>query len=630
MRTVGSVLAVMWLGLPAPLAAQGGFDIQAHYEKHEYQIPMRDGVKLFTSVYAPRDTSRDYPILLERTPYGVAPYGPDVYVRELGPSPRFAEESYIFVFQDVRGRFLSEGKFVEMRPEKQTHGPGEIDESTDTYDTIEWLIHNVAHNNGRVGVWGVSYDGFFAAAAAISAHPALKAVSPQAPQTDWFAGDDTHHNGAFFLVATFDFMAVHGRDRPAPTTQRAPPFKFGTPDGYAWFLSLGPIANVDANYFHGGSRGWTEMMEHGVYDDFWKTRNLLPHLRDIAPAILTVGGWYDANNFYGALHVSEAIARQSPATRNTLVVGPWSHGQWGGGYGDALGPLRFGSTTATFFQDNIELPFFEHYLKDKPDPQLPRAYVFETGTNRWRRFDQWPPAHAAKRSLYLRDHSFLSFEPSAKVSPESFDEYTSQPDRPVPFVNALTTFMNPDYMAQDQRFAAMRPDVLVYRSEVLNDDITIAGPVVPKLFVSTSGTDCDWVVKLIDVYPDDAPDSLQSAAELRNNLPRQPVRMGGFQQLVRGDVIRGKFRNGLDTPKPFRPGQVTEVDLTMPDVLHTFRKGHRIMVQIQSTWFPLVDRNPQRFVDIYHAKASDFQNSVQRVYHSASLKSRIEIFVLTN
>jgi len=580
-------------------------NFKANYEKHEYQVPMRDGVRLFTSVYAPRDSSRQYPILLRRTPYSVAPYGPDAYAPVRGLSDRFAAAGYIFVSQDVRGRYHSVCHFVPTTPEKDRHGSSYIDESTDTYDTIDWLLKNIPHNNGRVGLWGISYNGFFAVAGIIDAHPALKAASPQAPQADWFMGDDTHHNGAFFLTSTFNFMASCDRLGPGTAMSCGEPFHFDPPNGYQFFLKMGPLSNADSNYFHGQSPGWTEMMKHGTYDSFWRARNILPHLRNITPAVLSVGGWYDANNFYGALHVFETIGQQSPQTADFFVSGPWEHGQWAFGNGDSLGPLHFGSNTSKFFRDEIEFPFFEHYLRDGADPRLPKAYAFETGANRWRKFDTWPPNNMTKRSIYLGEGRTLSFHRPTNGSSNSFDEYVSDPANPVPFIPGPGTDMDPDYMAIDQRFAANRPDVLVYQSEALAEDLTAAGPIVATLFVSTSGTDSDWIIKLIDVHPSD-----------------------GFQELVRGDVMRGKFRNSFEKPEPFTPGKVTKVVMTMPDVLHTFTKGHRMMLQIQSSWFPLVDPNPQRFEDIYRAVGSDFQKATERVYRSTTQSSELRLLVL--
>ncbi|MEO8450170.1 MAG: CocE/NonD family hydrolase [Gemmatimonadota bacterium] len=599
MRNVVIGVALFVLGVQ-PSMAQTPFNIRDHYQKHEYTIPMRDGVKLFTSVYVPRDTARAYPILLTRTPYSVAPYGEDAYTTHLGAGGRFAEEGYVFVSQDVRGRYRSEGHFVHMTPEKVN----KVDESTDTYDTIDWLIKNIPHNNGRVGLWGISYGGFFAAAGLIDAHPALKAVSPQAPQADWFMGDDTRHNGAFFLASTFNFMAACGRLGTGTSMSCGKPFDFGTTDGYKFFLEMGPLASVDSKYFHGQVPGWTEFMEHGTYDAFWQARNILPHLRNVRPAVLTVGGLYDANNYYGALHVFESIERQSPTTENAIVIGPWSHGQWARDDGSKLGILSFGSKTGLEYRETMLLPFFEHHLKGK-GPGLPaKAYVYETGANRWRTFQAWPPKETVSRSIYLGAQGTLSFAPPAQSAKSEFDQYVSDPAHPVPSVARQSTDMDPDYMAQDQRFVVGRPDVLVYQGEAVTEDLTIAGPVSPRLFVSSTGTDGDWIVKVIDVHPD------------------------GTQELVRGDVMRAKFRNSFEKPEALVPGKVAQLDFVMSDVLHTFQKGHRIMIQVQSSWFPLVDRNPQKFVDIYHASAADFQTATQRIIRSAQQSSRVMVTVL--
>jgi putative CocE/NonD family hydrolase len=549
-------------------------------------------------------------IMLNRTPYSVGPYGPSRYPRSLGPSPRFADHGFIFVYQDVRGRFMSEGTFVHMTPWRGMAGALSTDESTDTYDTIDWLLQHVPHNTGRVGMWGISYPGYFTGAALVNAHPALKAASPQAPQADWFLGDDVHHHGAFLLASAFDFFITSGLARPAPTTQGPPRFDFGTDDGYAFFLAMGPLPRADSLYLKGRAPFWNDMMAHGTYDAFWDARRLGPHLERVTPAVLTVGGWYDANNLRGALLVHESIAKQSSATSNRIVLGPWSHGLWSRGMGDALADLRFGSATSQFFRDSIELPFFAHYLEDQGATlALAQATVFETGTNRWRRFDAWPPKDASARSLYLHAGGTLSFSPpvAGPGQGRTFDEYVSDPANPVPFLAEHNTGMKPDYMAHDQRFSAKRPDVLSYVSEPLTEDLTIAGPIDPTLFVSTSGTDGDWIVKLIDVHPDSG---------------------GGFEELVRGDVMRGKFRNSYAKPEPFVPGKVERVAFAMDDVLHTFQRGHRIMVQVQSSWFPLVDRNPQTFVDIYHASAADFRKATQRVYSTGTEASRIVVAVL--
>jgi uncharacterized protein len=594
--------------------------IQAHFTKYEYRIPMRDGKRLFTAVYVPKDDAQKYPILLKRTPYSARPYGADQYPAELGPSHLFLKQGYIFAYQDVRGRWMSEGEFVNMRPHLTKKGKADVDESTDTWDTIAWLLKKVPNHNGRVGMYGTSYPGFYTAAGMIDAHPALKAASPQAPVTDWFLGDDWHHNGALFLPHAFNFLASFGRPRPAPTKKFIFPFEHGTPDGYKFFLELGPLANAKAKYFKGEVAFWDDLMRHGAYDEFWKARNLRPHLKDIRPAVLTVGGWFDAENLFGALETFRHVERQSPKlAHNTLVMGPWQHGGWNGGDGASLGPVRFNAKTAEFFREKVELPFFNFHLKGKGEFKAPKAWVFETGTNTWRRYDAWPPREARQKALYLHAGGRLASDAPAKKEETAYDEYVSDPAKPVPFLDKIAIGMAPEYMVADQRFAARRTDVLVYQTGELEEDLTVVGPVEVTLHVSTSGTDSDWVVKLIDVYPDDYPDPKPNPTE---------VRLGGYQQLVRGDVMRGKFRTGFGRPRPFAPNKPAEVKFTLPDVCHTFRTGHRVMVQVQSSWFPLVDRNPQTFVDIYSARESDFRKATQRVYRSAGRPSRIEVRVL--
>ena len=600
-----------------PAQAQRSDSLATRYTKSELRIPMRDGIQLFTVVYQPRDTSRRYPIMMTRTPYSVGPYGPTAYPRFLGPSPRFTQEGFIFVYQDVRGRFMSDGDFVHMTPWRGMAGARSTDESTDTYDTIDWIVGHIPHNNGRVGIWGISYPGFFTAAALVNAHPALKAASPQAPQADWFLGDDVHHHGAFLLASAFEFFATSGLARPKPTTEHPGRFDFGTDDGYKFFLDMGPLSNADRLYLKGRAPFWNDMMEHGTDDAFWAARRVPPHLKNVTPAVLTVSGWYDANNLHGALLVHEAIHKQSPSTSNRIVLGPWSHGQWSRGSGDMLGDLRFGASTSQFFRDSIEFPFFKHYLEGGEDLAVPVATAFETGDNQWRTFDAWPPRTAAPRSLYLHANGTLSLVAPVGGEGEAFDQYVSDPAAPVPFLEKPNTGMKPDYMAWDQRFTSARPDVLVYQTEPLAADLTIAGSIRPTLFVSTSGTDSDWIVKLIDVHPDASPAD-----------PTTDATTPGLEELVRGDVMRGKFRHSYSHPEAFVPGKVEEVTFGMDDVLHTFKKGHRIMVHIQSTWFPLVDRNPQKFVDIYRASASDFTKATERVYRSAQQASRIELPVL--
>ena len=627
-------LALLHLATPRTGSAQGLDYVKEHYTKYEYRIPMRDGVRLFTAVYVPKDASASHPIVMTRTPYSVAPYGIDRYRENLGPSPRFGRSGYIVAYQDVRGRYLSEGTFVDVRPQiLEKKGPEEIDESSDTYDTIDWLVKNVPGNNGKVGIWGISYPGFYAAAGMIDAHPALKAASPQAPLVDWFLGDDIHHNGAFFLHQTFNFDADFGVPRPEPSIKKNPPFDHGTPDAYAFFLKMGPLPRADALYFKGQRAFWREEMDHGTYDDFWKKRALWPHLKGIRPAVQTVGGWFDAEDLYGPLKTFRTIEADGAKSQNTLVMGPWVHGGWSGGDGDALGAVRFASKTGDFFRENIQFPFFEHYLKDAPttktgDPfdsakagawKPPKAWIFETGRNEWHEYDAWPPRAAKPKSLYLRAGGKLAFEPPAKTEAEEYDEFPSDPAKPVPYTETVSVDYPPAFMVEDQRFAARRPDVLVYQSEPMTGDLRLAGPIEAKLHVSTSGTDADWVVKLIDVYPDDHPDPSPNPSGIRT---------AGYQQLVRGDVMRGKFRSSFERPEPFKPGEPTLVPISIPDVHHTFRAGHRVMVQVQGSWFPLVDRNPQTFVDIYHAKESDFRKATQRVYRTSDRATRLEVQVL--
>ncbi len=614
-------LSLIALSLSLAAAAtrtQTQTEVATHYTKSEHQITMRDGVKLFTSIYSPKDTSQKYPIMLNRTPYTVTPYGTDDYKDTVGPSLLFEKEMYIFVYQDVRGRFMSEGEYVNVRPHKEGKTGNEVDESSDTYDTIEWLIKNVPNNNGRVGMWGISYPGFYASMGVIEAHPALKAASPQAPIADWFIGDDFHHNGAMFLPHAFNFFSSFGLPRPAPTTEMNPRFDHGTPDGYRFFLDMGPVANADRKYLKGQIAFWNEVMAHPNYDDYWQARNVLPHLKKITPAVMTVGGWFDAEDLYGALNTYKTIERMNPGIHNTLVMGPWFHGGWSRSDGDLLGNINFGATTSVFYRESIELPFFNCLLKDRCDRKLPEAFVFETGSNRWRSYEQWPPVNTEARDLFLQANGGLAFVP-VTGSTKAFDEYVSDPAHPVPFINGIAIGMTREYMTDDQRFAATRPDVLVYQTEVLKENVTVAGPLKASLYVSTSGTDSDFVVKVIDVFPNDTPDNHPNPAG---------VKMGGYQMLVRGEPMRARFRNSFSKPEAMSPNKVTKVEFTLPDVNHSFLKGHRIMVQIQSSWFPLVDRNPQKFVNIHRATEADFQTATQRVYHSPRYSSRVTLNVL--
>jgi predicted acyl esterase len=601
------------------LGAQAQFDVKAHYVKREYYIPMRDSVKLFTAVYLPKDTTQNYPIMLNRTPYSVSPYGPDTLKMALGPSPQMARAGYIFAYQDVRGRMMSEGEYVNMRPHRPLKpSAADIDESSDTYDTIDWLLKNLPRHNGRVGIWGISYPGFYAAMSLVDPHPALKAASPQAPIADWFVGDDFHHHGAFFLMDAFDFFASFGKPRPAPTANISWGFPYPSSDGYRFFLEIGALPNVNKKYFQGDIAFWNDLMAHGVNNEFWRARNILPHLKKLGPAVMTVGGWFDAEDLYGPLKIYHALERENPGAQNLLVIGPWFHGGWARGDGERLGNISFASATAEYYREQIELPFFNFHLKGEGALQLPEALMFETGANAWRSHPQWPPANAAPRKLYFRAGRGLAFEPPPEKA-AAFDEYWSDPARPVPFTNEITNDRSREYMIEDQRFAWLRPDVLSYESEALSEALAMAGPLHANLFIESSGTDADFVVKLIDVFPD----TTSGKATTPCNAP-----MGGFQMLVRAEVMRAKFRNSYEKPQPLAPHQITPVRFELQDVHHRFRQGHRIMVQVQSSWFPLVDRNPQKFVDIYSAKESDFQLARQRIHRSAPHASHLEVMLL--
>ncbi len=602
----------------ALLSAQNAdFDIKTHYTKKEVYIPMRDGVRLFTSVYIPRDSSRNYPILMQRTPYSVGPYGENKYKRHLGPSRLFEEEGFIFVYQDVRGRFMSEGRYKNMRPYIPNKKPGQIDETTDTYDTIDWLVKNIPHNNGRVGVWGISYPGFYTSMSVIDAHPALKAASPQAPIANWFIGDDVHHNGAFALTLAFDFFSVFGLPHPGPVNHWNKALVKLPPDGYRFFLEMGALPNANQKYFHHKIAFWDSIMAHPNYDAFWQARNILPHFKKIKPAILVVGGWFDAEDLYGTLNTYKAIERQSPGTVNELVMGPWSHGGWERSKGDHLGDIHFGGNTSVFFQDSVLFPFFMYYLKEKPGYRPREALCFDTGALKWKTFDRWPVEYR-KINLYLSSDGGLQFQPPTP-SEAPFKEYVSDPSRPVPFTAKITNRWGRTFMVEDQRFAFKRPDVLTFETPLLTDSLTLAGPLDAQLFVAANTTDADFVVKLIDVWPDTAKDYRPNPCG---------VRMGGYQELIRGDIMRAKFRNDYSDPQPLQPGKITPINMTMQDIYHTFLPGHRIMVQIQSSWFPLFDRNPQRFENIYQAKDDDFKKAKIKIYFSPEYPSHLVLPVL--
>ena len=626
-------MAVLGLAFPTLRAQQTASEapkedyVRAHYTKYEFRIPMRDGVRLFTAVYVPKDAAGGpYPFLMNRTPYSVSPYGEDEYPRHLGPSDEFEKSGYIFVNQDVRGRWMSEGDFVEMRPHidvKKT--PRDVDDASDTYDTIEFLLKHVANNNGKVGISGISYPGFYTSASIIDSHPALVAASPQAPMTDLFLGDDSYHGGAFMLSAGFGFYApfFHPQDgpqMPKPTV----PFDFGTPDSYQFYLQAGNVANLD-RYFTGSSRLWDDQFKHDTYDDYWQSRDLSRHMKNVHCAVLVVGGWYDAEDLSGPLRTFNAIGKFNPQTPTTLVEGPWVHGGWARSDGSHLGDIQFNSNTSEFFRANVQFPFFEHYLKGKGTAQ-PKAVVFETGTNVWRHLDSWPPKAAASKTLFFHAGGKLSFEPPEES--KGVDEYVSDPNHPVPFVGYTTDSVPQRYMVDDQRFASYRPDVLVYQTEPLDEDVTIAGPISPKLKVASSSTDSDFDVKLIDVYPEDYPDPDAPVSGGKRILDAPPLHMGGYQELLRGEPFRAKFRNSWEKPEPLTPGKEADISFTMPDLYHTFRRGHRIMVQVQSSWFPLTDRKPQTFTDIPYAKPEQFQKATEQVFRQKDAASGVDVLVM--
>jgi uncharacterized protein len=615
---------------PAPAPAAEDF-VKAHYTKYEYRIPMRDGVHLFTAVYVPKATAfagnpGPYPFLMQRTPYNVAPYGEDRYPTRLGPSEEFQKSGYIFVYQDVRGRWMSEGSFVEMRPHidvKKT--PQDVDDASDTYDTIEFLLKHVENNNGKVGIWGISYPGFFTSASIIDSHPALVAASPQAPMTDLFMGDDAYHGGAFMLAANFGFYASFNPQKNPLSEEPPEKFKYPMPDRYKFYLDAGNIANLDTKYLKGSNWLFNDQFKHDTYDDYWKARDLSQHMKNVKCAVLVVGGWFDAEDLSGPYRTFYAISKSNADTPTTLVEGPWVHGGWARAEGSHLGDVQFNANTSAYFRTEVQFPFFEHYLKGAGKAPA-KAIVFETGTNVWRHYDTWPPKAAAPKTLYFRAGGKLSFDPPTEVNSE--DKYISDPNHPVPFVGYTTDTVPQRYMVDDQRFASYRTDVLVYQTDPLDEDVTIAGPITPHLKVASSGTDSDFDVKLIDVYPDDTPDADPAVVGNKRILDAPLLHMGGYQQLLRGEPFRAKFRNSWEKPEALTPGKMADINFTMPDVMHTFRKGHRIMVQVQSSWFPLTDRNPQIFTDIPFAKPEDFKSATEEIFHQKNAASGVEVIVL--
>ncbi|MEZ0484888.1 CocE/NonD family hydrolase [Fibrella aquatica] len=631
--------------------------VRANYTKIDRQIPMRDGTKLYTVIYVPKDASsaKPYPFLMERTPYSAGPYGETNYPKQgPGPSPELSREKFIFVNQDVRGRYMSEGQFEEMTPGESTPGQntpsssphqkprparsarkstsnanpavagqavpaGPTDESTDTYDTVEWLLKNVPNNNGRVGIMGISYPGFYATAALPNAHPAIKAVSPQAPVTDEFMGDDARHNGAFFLLDNFSFMNYFDAPRTGPVQDYPEVFSYKAKDAYQFFLDLGPLKNANGPaYYNNKGKIWNEYLAHETYDAYWQSRDIRRHLGQVRsgatpPATLVVGGWYDAEDLFGALNTYQTLEKNAN-NRNQLVMGPWTHGAWARREWTSFGDFQFGSNTAKMYRDSVETPFFLYHLKDQGRYVPTEARMFDTGANQWRTFETWPPKAATEQSFFLSANGKLNS--TFNGNPAVALEYVSDPAKPVPYTDGTWARRNNAYMIEDQRFAARRPDVVVFQTEPLATDLTLAGPITVDLRVAMTGSDADFIVKLIDVLPDTTA-----------NRPVGPpgpnsknITMGGYQRLVRGDVMRGKFRRSMEKPEAFVPGQTTPVTFTLNDALHTFKKGHRLMVQVQSSWFPLVDRNPQTFVNISTASEADFKKNTIRIGTDSSVK----------
>jgi putative CocE/NonD family hydrolase len=603
--------------------------VRENFIKKEVYIPMRDGVKLFTTIYMPKDKSEKHPILMSRTPYSCAPYGEDKFLPLWNSHfNTYLREGYYFVMQDVRGRWMSEGTFVDVRPynpNKKTKQ--DIDEASDTYDTIDWLVKNLENNNGNVGVLGISYPGFYSTMAALSGHPALKAVSPQAPVTDWFIGDDFHHNGAFFITDAFAFYTSFGKPRPKPTTVAPTNFEYHNNDNYDFYLRTGAVKNF-TRLMGDSIAFWKDIIAHPDLDNWWKARNVRQFLTSVKPAMLEVGGLFDAEDCFGAWNTYKAIEKQSGKTNNRIVMGPWYHGQWSSrtNNGSSLGNVHFGSPTSYWYQENIEVPFFNYYLKGKGTADsIAEATIFFTGENQWRKLSQWPLANIQTTPLYLQANGKLDF--SKPLNAGSFTEYVSDPAKPVPYTEDVHFNRTINYMTDDQRFAARRPDVAVFETSVLTEDVTVAGPLVAKLVVSTSGTDADFVVKLIDVFPNDFKYDQDAPSEHRR-VPSATYPMGGYQMLVRGEIMRGKYRNSFEKPEAFKPNTPTDVNFNIPDIAHTFKKGHKIMVQVQSSWFPLVDRNPQVFTNIYTCDDKDFRKADIRIYHDAQHASHIELPVI--
>ena len=588
------------------------------YDKREVMIPMRDGVRLFTAIYEPKDRSRKHPILMMRTPYSCEPYG-DKFNRDLrSESNLYVKNNYILVYQDVRGRYKSEGEFVQVRPLNPEAKTGKgIDEATDTYDTIDWLLHNT-YNNGNVGTWGISYDGFYATMTASSRHPALKAVSPQGPVTDWFRGDDRHHNGAFTFLQTTNFLpALEGRHQEKGIMR-----EIVKNDVYTDFLALGTFKDADALVNDTTPTLWNMIKTHPNFDEFWQTRDARRSCYDLQPAILVVGGLFDSEDCYGAWNLYKAIREQSPATNLYLAFGPWWHGGWKRADFQGFGNMYFGGSPSDFYLREIEYPFFRRYLEGEGEGPAHRVSVFHTGKNEWEFGDAWPVRSVREVPIYLHEGGRISGEAPSETA--SFTEYISDMSRPVPYTANPTRYRTKEYMIDDQRFATARPDVITFVSDTLTDSLTLAGPIEVELQVAIGSTDADFMVKLIDVFPE----NYTYPEEARKYVadPRYP--MSGYQLMVRGELFRGRYREGFDSPKAFTPDSITPVKYTLYDVAHTFLPGHRLMIQVQSSWFPIIDRNPQKFIDTYHCSVEDFEMRMPvKVYHQKDAASRIVVRV---
>ncbi len=603
-------VAVVLVSIASPCATLIAQRASERFTRQDAMIPTRDGVRLNTEIYVPKQSTGPLPIILTRTPYGLG-HDQDGFNPALNTSYReLSEDGYIFVFQDIRGRFKSEGQFVMLRSPRDGRDPRAVDEGSDTWDTIDWLLANVPGHNGRVGMLGISYGGWLTVMAMLDPHPALKAVSPQASPADMWLGDDFHHNGAFRLSYGFEYATL------METTKETKPFAFDEYDTFEWFLKLGTLANVNTRYLQSSIPTWNDYVAHPDYDAFWQRQGVARYLSRVAVPTLNVAGWWDQEDFYGPLTIYSLLERHDTARWNRLVVGPWNHGGWARGNGDALGRIRFGAPTARFYREEVQRPWFAHYLHGGPDPALPEALVFETGANRWARHDTWPPP-AGGRRFYFHPNGKLGFEPPTDTTAAAHDAYVSDPAKPVPYrARPITALYGggsswPIWLVDDQRHAHLRPDVLSWESEPLAEDLVVSGTVAAELFVATSGTDGDWIVKLIDVYPE-RPDS-------------EPA-MGGYQLMVANEVMRARYRNGWEKPEPMVADRATPLRVDMRQANHVFRKGHRIMVQVQSTWFPLIDRNPQTFVpNVFLAKESDFTAATVRVYRSARYPSGIVV-----